>query len=181
MVVRAYHRVITGLQGFSIDALQKACDELGGFTLTRTDHGPDKLDALFEALPAAGFHGMGLFEPETQSTYLLSYADPDPLAASHASRPAEWRQLDVAVLQHHLVEHVLMPRFGGDDVAVKYTAELPEVASMSREAPGRLGVVMQPTPLASVMDVARADDVMPAKSTFFYPKLASGLVVHPVA
>ena len=86
----------------------------------------------------------------------------------------------MAVLQHHLVESVLMPRFGGEDVEVKYTAELPELVSKSGEAPGRLGVIMQPTPLKSVMDVARADDVMPAKSTFFFPKLASGLVIHPV-
>ena len=181
MVVRAYHRVVIGLQNFTMDALQKACGELGGFQLEKTSHGEGGLDDLFESLPAAGFHGMGLFDPGTGDSFTLTYTDPDPLASSHASRPAVWRQLDVAVLQHHLIEHVLMPRFGGDAVEVRYTAELPEVVSMSRDAPGRLGVIMQPTPLESVMDVARADDVMPPKSTFFYPKLASGLVVHPVA
>ena len=181
MIVKAYHRVVTGLQNFSIDALQKACDELGGVKLEKTTHGVGGLPAFFDELPKFGFHAMGLFDPETKGTYALSYADPDPLASSHASRPNVWRELDVAVLQHHLVEHVLMPRFGGEDIEVKYTAELPDLVSMSGEAPGRLGVIMQPTPLKSVMDVARADDVMPAKSTFFFPKLASGLVIHPVA
>ncbi|MFW6335926.1 MAG: DUF1015 family protein [Phycisphaeraceae bacterium] len=181
MIVKAYHRVITGLQNFTIDALQKVCDQLGGVKLEKTTHGVGGLDDLFDELPKLGFHAMGLFDPESKETYALSYAAPDPLASSHASRPSVWRELDVAVLQHHLVEHVLMPRFGGEDIEVKYTAELPELVSISREAPGRLGVIMQPTPLKSVMDVARADDVMPAKSTFFFPKLASGLVIHPVA
>ena len=44
----------------------------------------------------------------------------------------------------------------------------------------QLAVILQPTPLESVMDVALADEVMPPKSTFFYPKLATGLVIHPL-
>jgi uncharacterized protein (DUF1015 family) len=39
---------------------------------------------------------------------------------------------------------------------------------------------MQATPLKSVCDVARANEVMPPKSTFFFPKLATGLVINPL-
>ena len=38
---------------------------------------------------------------------------------------------------------------------------------------------MNPTPVAHVKAVADAGEVMPQKSTFFYPKLASGLVINP--
>jgi uncharacterized protein (DUF1015 family) len=39
---------------------------------------------------------------------------------------------------------------------------------------------MNPTPVAHVKAVADAGEVMPQKSTFFYPKLASGLVINPI-
>jgi len=39
---------------------------------------------------------------------------------------------------------------------------------------------MRPTPVAQIVDVADARESMPAKSTFFHPKLPSGLVVHPL-
>jgi uncharacterized protein (DUF1015 family) len=44
----------------------------------------------------------------------------------------------------------------------------------------RLAVVMRPTPVAQIVAVADARESMPAKSTFFHPKLPSGLVVHPL-
>ena len=39
---------------------------------------------------------------------------------------------------------------------------------------------MNPTKVAQVKAVADAGEVMPQKSTFFYPKLASGLVINPI-
>jgi uncharacterized protein (DUF1015 family) len=41
-------------------------------------------------------------------------------------------------------------------------------------------VVMQPTPLDSVRQVSEAGELMPQKSTFFYPKLATGLAINPL-
>ncbi|MBS0188026.1 MAG: DUF1015 family protein, partial [Planctomycetes bacterium] len=38
-----------------------------------------------------------------------------------------------------------------------------------------------PTPLKAVRDVSRANELMPQKSTFFYPKLATGLCINPLA
>ena len=40
--------------------------------------------------------------------------------------------------------------------------------------------LLAPTPVASVIEVAAAGRVMPPKSTFFYPKAATGLVFNPL-
>ena len=40
--------------------------------------------------------------------------------------------------------------------------------------------LLRPTPLDEVAAVARRGDVMPQKSTYFYPKLTSGLLFHPL-
>jgi hypothetical protein len=42
----------------------------------------------------------------------------------------------------------------------------------------QLAVIVRPTPLSAVRDVSRANQLMPQKSTFFYPKLATGLFVN---
>jgi uncharacterized protein (DUF1015 family) len=39
--------------------------------------------------------------------------------------------------------------------------------------------LLEPTPVASVLAVAADGDVMPQKSTYFYPKALSGLVINP--
>jgi len=44
-----------------------------------------------------------------------------------------------------------------------------------------LGVIVRPTPLEAVRAVSRAGELMPQKSTFFYPKLATGLFMNPLA
>ena len=44
----------------------------------------------------------------------------------------------------------------------------------------QLAVLVRPTPLSAVRDVSRANVLMPQKSTFFYPKLATGLWINPL-
>ena len=44
----------------------------------------------------------------------------------------------------------------------------------------RLVVLMRATPVGQIVDVAEAGESMPAKSTFFHPKLPSVLVIHPL-
>jgi uncharacterized protein (DUF1015 family) len=39
--------------------------------------------------------------------------------------------------------------------------------------------LLEPTPVASILAVARDGDVMPQKSTYFYPKALTGLVLNP--
>jgi uncharacterized protein (DUF1015 family) len=125
---------------------------------------------------------MGLYDGDTHRRFVLSFTSDDPLAATHRDKPGTWRQLDVAILQHAIVEGVLKRHFeatsGG--VGYGYTADLGEVKTMTEAQTGQLGIIMQATPLLGVMDVALAGEVMPPKSTFFYPKLATGLVINPL-
>jgi uncharacterized protein (DUF1015 family) len=41
------------------------------------------------------------------------------------------------------------------------------------------GFLLEPTPVSSILAVARDGDVMPQKSTYFYPKALTGLVINP--
>lgn len=180
MIVLPTHRVIHGLSDFAFEDLAASIDKCEQLTLTPTDHGPSKLGELEAALPEAGPHAMGIYDPASGKTAMLTATDDDPLAGITADKPEVWRKLDLAVLHELVIERLLKPSFGGDSVAFKYTAELGAMREMAEEERGRLAVIMQPTSLEEVSGVSLADEVMPPKSTFFYPKLATGLVVNPL-
>lgn len=181
MIVQPYHRVITGMSGFDMDALVEAINADARFNVTTTTHGPDDLDALQKSLVDAGLHAIGLYDPASKRTFAVTTAKSDPLADELSERAPAFRKLDVAVLHLGLIDGIIRPRFGGDAVTYEYTADLADLAKRSHSSDGRLGVIVQATPLDSVCDVSRANDVMPPKSTFFYPKLATGLVIHDLS
>jgi uncharacterized protein (DUF1015 family) len=75
---------------------------------------------------------------------------------------------------------VLRPLLGVPDAAVSYVHSLQEAEDAVAGARCRLAVLMRATPVSQIVDVAEASESMPAKSTFFHPKLPSGLVIHPL-
>lgn len=178
MIVLPTHRIICGLREFSANKLTM----IDGFDkiikLTPVDYGTS-IDELAAALPSAGEHAMGLFDPSNESMWILTTTS-DPLADIMPEKAEVWRKLDVAILQHLMIDGVFRPYFGGKSIEYKYTAELDEVIPMSLAEHGRLGIVMQATPLKSVCEVSKAGEVMPPKSTYFYPKLATGLIINPL-
>jgi len=182
MIVRPTHRVLGGMTGFSIDKLRQIAEPALGIV---SFHG-DSLEALEAALPEAqgpgAFHAMGLYDPATGGMYAMTTPVADPLADTHQNKTHAWRTLDVAVLQHEVVERLLRPNFcrGGAAPAWKFPHELDQLKSLCDGGDYQLGVVMQATPLQAVRDVSEAGELMPQKSTFFYPKLATGLAINPL-
>lgn len=179
MIVLPTHRIICGMKNFTMAKCRELAAADRRFTLTPTSHSAGDLAGLHASLSAAGPHAMGLFDPADDQTYTLSFASADPLAKLQPDKPECWRQLDVAILQHHLIDDFLAPHFGGGPLSCKYP-QLPAVLELARQEPGRLAILVQATKLQSVCDVSLAGQVMPPKSTFFFPKLATGLVINPL-
>src|SRR5690606_1026880 len=140
------------------------------------------LAALEAALPQHGPHAMGLVAPgDNPELAILTTTDPDPLKTMFPNQSEAWRQLDVAVLQHLIVEQICEPAIAqGKRVTWKFHHELEQLRKDLAGGDYQLGVIVQPTPLESVRLVSEAGELMPQKSTFFYPKLATGLVMNPV-
>ena len=180
MIVLPTHRVVTGLEGLSPDALTRAVAQRSDLQIEPTAHGVDAPADLAAELPRAGHHAMGLYLPGQPKLWRLAVTGDDPLGPILPDKPEVWRKLDVAILHELVIDRTLRPRFGGDGVAFKYTADLDAMRAMTDAAPDRLGVIMQPTALPDVCAVSLANEVMPPKSTYFYPKLATGLVINPL-
>jgi uncharacterized protein (DUF1015 family) len=101
---------------------------------------------------------------------------------SRARRPAPSPRdaLDVVVLQ----DEVLGPA-GADSTAIRegalaYTRSLDEVDRAVTAGDAVLGFVVNPATTTEMIAVADAGEVMPQKSTYFYPKVPTGLVLSPL-
>jgi uncharacterized protein (DUF1015 family) len=73
----------------------------------------------------------------------------------------------------------LVDRLGQDGLS--YTADWREAVRAVDEGEAAVAVLMRPTRIEDVFEVAARGETMPQKSTYFYPKLVSGLLFHPLA
>ena len=98
-----------------------------------------------------------------------------PVAQSSA-----WKRLDVNVLQFGILE----PAFGIDDAAlaaggaVSYTQDADAACASVDRGEASCAVLLRPTPVDQVLAVSDAAGRMPQKSTYFYPKLPTGLLLY---
>jgi hypothetical protein len=95
-------------------------------------------------------------------------------------RPAVVRGTAVALLHDGLLEHVL--GITPEAQAAKTNIRYPQDARLGVEAvengTAQIFFIMNPTAVSTIREVAEAGEVMPQKSTYFYPKVLTGLCFH---
>lgn len=188
LVIWPTHRVLGGMKGYSIDAFRSAAQEMLTITpvgndLTRLEHAIDNA--------AKGANVVGLYDYASKQCFTAAFAQPDPLGSRFPAKPPEWRTLDVALIQYAIVEQVCQPKLnGGEPVTWAFPHTIHEVVEIGlgtetgagggKAFKAQLAVIVRPTPLSAVRAVSAANELMPQKSTFFFPKLATGLWVNPL-
>jgi uncharacterized protein (DUF1015 family) len=89
--------------------------------------------------------------------------------------------LDVAILQNQVLEPMLGITDPRGDARLQYLGGARPVSDLEKLVDSdryQLAFAMQPVRVETVLSIADANGVMPPKSTWFEPKLLSGLVVH---
>lgn len=111
--------------------------------------------------------------------YLTTLADPSPIdELSDPELPEAYRRLDVHILHTYLIDDCLgIPKERYYE-HISYTRNDAEVVEAVTGGQAQVGFFMNPTKMAQVEEVARLGLRMPQKSTYFYPKLLTGLVIN---
>jgi uncharacterized protein (DUF1015 family) len=93
---------------------------------------------------------------------------------------AAWRELAVSILHEGLLRPLLDITDEKLDAKthVEYTADQEEAVQLAREGKYQVAFLIAPTTPAELQAVVRGGELMPQKSTHFYPKLLDGLVFH---
>ncbi len=178
LLIHPTHRLLGGLPAWDADMFLFAIRD--HFDATELPgQSPDRY--LRDVLPKQPPHTFGLFDGATRKLYELRMRDEDVLHNLQPEQSEAWRNLDVAILQHYLIEQILQPRFaGGREIVRGYTADPDEVAPQTDGQRYQIALLLQSTPLQALEHLGKRGEVMPQKSTFFYPKLATGMVINPL-
>ena len=176
--VFGYHRLLGGLTGDSAkqEALANAIRE--HFELTEVPE---------EELDPAGEQGAGVFgyiDSHFRRGFRLRLRDTAAIEEALPDRSAAYRNLDAAILEELILKRGL--GMSAEDVEAKrgigYAKSTSEALSaIADDGDYQATFLMRPTPVEQVRAVAEAGETMPPKSTFFFPKVLTGVVFNPLS
>lgn len=88
----------------------------------------------------------------------------------------QWKRLDVTILHNIILENLLSLKDTEDNI--KYVKDPKHVVRLVDSKRYKIAFFLNPTKVHQVKEVAERGDMMPQKSTYFYPKLLTGLVIN---
>jgi uncharacterized protein (DUF1015 family) len=173
LVILPTHRVVHGLTSFFATAFLRAAE------------------AYFEVKPLPPFEAASFIEElsrETGTAFVavtvagafLLRAKPDVLAETLADLPERQRQLDLTQLHSVVFERLLGldAEKVREQTNLRYLRDAQEAVEQVRGGEADIAFLTKPVTMEQLKEVAFAGEVMPQKSTDFFPKLLSGLAIY---
>jgi uncharacterized protein (DUF1015 family) len=152
--------------------------DLGGGTL------PQMLKPWLGILEERGKRGiaMGLYGLNNQRLYVITPRQRAKLQAMlPSSYSQDWKESDVTLLHWIILRQIMgINTPEKEEECLAYTLDEQEAINRVNSGKYQLAFLMNPVPIPKVLAVADAGDRMPPKSTYFYPKLPTGLVMYPL-
>jgi uncharacterized protein (DUF1015 family) len=169
------HRLLTGLDDGKREALREA--------VTRDWEIEEiELEALEPVSADDDTVRLGYLDTGHKRPLRLTLKDQDAVDRELAGRSDAYRHLDTAVLEALVLKGAL--GMSEDDISHLHGLDYSRTTEEARErvlsGDVQAAFFMGPTPVRRIQDVAAAGEVMPPKSTYFFPKILTGLLFHPL-
>lgn len=134
-----------------------------------------------KATSAPRDHLFGMYSGSNRY-YLLALKDEQILdKVGDLNRSYQYRRLDTVILHSLILDRILGlgDRLSEDDMV--YTQDVDDAIQLVREGDWQIAFFLNPPRMSQVRDIALSGELMPRKSTYFYPKLLSGLVINKIS
>jgi uncharacterized protein (DUF1015 family) len=93
-----------------------------------------------------------------------------------SEKSSHWKRLDVTILHNFILKDLLSLKDSEDNI--KYVRDPKHVIKLIESGRYKIAFFLNPTKIHQVKEVAQRKDMMPQKSTYFYPKLLTGLLIN---
>jgi uncharacterized protein (DUF1015 family) len=113
-----------------------------------------------------------------QHYYILTLKDDQIMDKFAAGRSSTWRTLDVSILHKIILEYIMGINETNLEDHVKYTRDTTEAIQFVNDGTCNVSFLMNATKIEELRSIAEAGEHMPQKSTYFLPKMLSGLVMY---
>ena len=175
LVILPTHRVVHGLASFTPETFQAAARAY--FNVEEVDPSVDASRAK-AILREAGHVGTALLAATTTRVFLLH--TPKAPASMFPGLSIRQQALDVVQLHKVLLEGVLSLSEESirNQQNISYVRDTGEALAAVRSGSANVAFLMNPCRMEQVRDIAFAGEVLPQKSTDFFPKLLSGLTIY---
>ncbi len=182
LVILPTHRMVSGIRNFSLDSLIDNLME--HFYIDEHDVGAynakDISYTIQNILDDKGLHTFVLYIGKDSPLYSLSLKSLDVMKALHPNRHSSYLDLDVSILHTLILDRIL--GIGEKELAnqenLKYTHSILEGVEEIDQGNQQMTFFMSATTIRQIQEVSLANEKMPQKSTYFYPKLITGLVFN---
>jgi uncharacterized protein (DUF1015 family) len=182
LVILPTHRMVSGIRNFSLDSLIDNLME--HFYIDEHDVGAynakDISYTIQNILDDKGLHTFVLYLGKDTPLYSLSLKSLDVMKALHPNRHSSYLDLDVSILHTLILDRIL--GIGEKELAnqenLKYTHSILEGVEEIDQGNQQMTFFMSATTIRQIQEVSLANEKMPQKSTYFYPKLITGLVFN---
>jgi uncharacterized protein (DUF1015 family) len=179
LLILPTHRLVSGFPGLTAEALIPRLEP--EFEVRRVGEGEQGCRAAWEPIDRGGDQDVLGFGTVADGAWILARLRSDEamdrLAPDHS---ADWRALGVSVLHVLVLDHLLATAGIGDGPTCRYVHLLGEVLADVATRGCDLACLVPPARMEHVEAIASNLETMPPKSTYFYPKLLSGLVLNPL-
>jgi uncharacterized protein (DUF1015 family) len=178
MIVLPTHRLFRGLP--AMDSAELAAKLGDAFTSRVAGEGSDLANTVWQEIESAADQGSIGFFTQKDERWVVAKITPagrQRMAQVAADHSDDWRDLGVAVLHRLVIENLLGAK---DPPKPTYVHLVQEVVDELDGGDYPLAALVMPATLDHIESVSKSFERMPAKSTYFYPKLLSGLVLNPL-
>jgi uncharacterized protein (DUF1015 family) len=174
MVILPTHRLLTDL---------KDSERQEALANTLREHFDVERVELDEIEPPAGeLPAFGYIDAHFKQPFRLTLKDPKSLEQVMSDKPDAYRRLDTAVLESLILRGPV--GLSEDDIShlhgLAYSKDTEQALAAINNGDADAAFIMRGTPIDQVRAVAEAGETMPPKSTFFYPKIPTGLLINPL-
>ncbi len=179
LIILPTHRMLKGVKDFTTEKFIETVRpyfevEVIGFT---PENKLEKLAAIEEKIEEMHHHDHVFCLYTAKEFIFLKLKDIAPVLEQVAEpRTDEWKKLDVTILHHFILKNLMnyVPETG----QVKYTPFAKLLVEKVDNQDFEMGFILAPTKIEEVRNIAALHEIMPQKSTYFYPKLLTGLVIN---
>jgi len=182
LVILPTHRLVNNIKNFDEKIfLQKASENFSIEKFEIADSSFDRRCSQIQCiLDEGGLHTFVYYGKEKNTVYKLQLKDVNIMKKYHPDRHVSYMDLDVSILHTLLLQNIL--GIGEKQLAnqenLTYTHNIEEGVREIEEGRQQMAFFMLPTTIKQIQSVSLAGEKMPQKSTYFYPKLVTGLVFN---
>ena len=178
LAVMPTHRLVTGVPELTADEL--AAKLAGCFDAKVVGEGPDHATTAWEEIEIENNQGTIALCTGKDNRWVmarLNAAGRAKMADAASEHNEAWQALGVSILHRLIVETILGVK---DMPKPNYVHLVDEVIEGLKQGGYPLAALVMPATVDDIRQISMTGERMPAKSTYFYPKLLSGLVINPL-